>query len=146
MKNILALGLTVLGTASAASLNKEKLVFEDDFNTLNFDKWQHELTMSGGGNWEFEQYRNNRTNSFVKDGVLHIQPTLTSESMGEDAMRTGSSAIWGGAPADLCTSNAFYGCERSAGASGNVINPVMSARMRSVNSFNFKYGRVEIEA
>jgi beta-glucanase (GH16 family) len=55
-------------------------------------------------------------------------------------------AIWGGAPADLCTSNAFYGCERNAAASGNYNNPIMSARVRTVNSFSFTYGRIEIEA
>jgi hypothetical protein len=59
--------------------------------------------MAGGGNWEFQLYRNNRTNSFVEDGVgpwlahrtlshtlsltlsnvvigvLHIRPTLTED-------------------------------------------------------------------
>ena len=48
------------------------LVFEDDFKSLDFETWEHELTMGGGGNWEFEMYVNNRRNSFVKDGVLHI--------------------------------------------------------------------------
>jgi len=39
--------------------------------------------MSGGGNWEFEYYTNNRTNSFVTDGTLYIQPTLFSDNVGE---------------------------------------------------------------
>lgn len=55
-----------------ASALAETLIFEDNFDTLDFSKWQHELTMGGGGNWEFEIYRNNRTNSFVDDGVLHL--------------------------------------------------------------------------
>ena len=80
--------------------------------------------MSGGGNWEFELYFNNRTNSFVKDGKLHLQPSLFSETVGEDTMKTGSYNLWGGAPADKCTSNAFWGCERSAGGSGNYLNPI----------------------
>lgn len=37
--------------------------------------------------------------------------------------------LWGGSPADLCTSNAFYGCERQSGAGGNYLNPVQ-ARLR----------------
>jgi len=61
-------------------------------------------------------------------------------------MKTGDINIWGGSPSDTCTSNAFYGCERNAAASGNVINPVRSARLRTVNSFSFQYGRVEISA
>ena len=43
----------------------DTLVWEDNFDTLDFTKWQHEITMGGGGNWEFEMYWNNRTNSFV---------------------------------------------------------------------------------
>lgn len=31
-----------------------QLIFEENFNELNFEKWQHELTVSGGGNWEFQ--------------------------------------------------------------------------------------------
>jgi len=54
--------------------------------------------------------------------------------------------MWGGTPADMCTSNAWYGCERNAGGSGNYINPIMSARLRTVNSFSFTYGRVEVKA
>ena len=124
----------------------ETLIFEDNFDKLDFKKWQHELTMGGGGNWEFEIYRNNRTNSFVDEGVLYLQPTLTSEALGLDTMMYGSYNLWGGSPADTCTSNAFYGCERNAAASGNYLNPIMSARLRTVNSFNFTYGRVEIRA
>ena len=109
-------------------------------------KWQHELNMAGGGNNEFQIYRNNRTNSFVRDGILYLQPTLTSEAIGLTTMKTGSYAMWGGTPADLCTSNAWYGCERNAAASGNYINPIMSARLRTATSFAFTYGRVEVKA
>jgi beta-glucanase (GH16 family) len=89
---------------------------------------------------------NNRSNSYVKDGVLHLKPTMTEDAIGTDALHTGSVNIWGGSPADQCTMNQFYGCERSAAASGNVINPVQSARVRTVNSFSTKYGRVEVRA
>jgi beta-glucanase (GH16 family) len=98
--------------------------------------------MGGGGNWEFELYNNNRTNSFTEDGILYLQPTLTADYLGEAGVKTGSMNLWGGAPADQCTSNAFYGCERNAAGSGNYINPITSARIRTVNSFSFKYGRV----
>ena len=134
--------LTTIGAVAQA----ETLIFSDDFNKLDLKTWKHEITMGGGGNWEFEMYSNNRTNSFVQDGALHIQPTLTSEFMGEDAMMHGDLNLWGGTPADLCTSNAFYGCERNAAGSGNYINPIRSARVRTAESFSFKYGRVEVSA
>jgi len=127
-------------------LAKETPVFADEFNFLDFTKWQHEITMSGGGNWEFEMYGNNRTNSFVKEGVLHIQPTLAEDRFGFDTLRYGSVSLYGSSKADDCTSNQFWGCERSAAGSGNMVNPIQSARLRSFDSFAFKYGRMEIRA
>jgi len=111
-----------MATAGVA-LATEVLVFEDNFDKLDFKKWQHEITMGGGGNWEFEMYGNRRQNSFVKDGVLYLQPTLTADSIGESAMKNGTFGVWGGSPADLCTSNQWWGCERTAGGL-NIINPI----------------------
>jgi len=54
--------------------------------------------------------------------------------------------MWGGSPANLCTGNAFYGCERTSGAGGNYLNPIRSARLRTVNSLPMKYGKIEIRA
>ena len=92
----------------------DDLVWSDEFDTLDFTKWKHEITMGGGGNWEFEYYANNRSTSYVKDGMLYIKPLLTADAMGEAAMLNGGDLdLWGGTPADSCTSNAFYGCERT---------------------------------
>ena len=35
------------------------------------------------------RYTNNRSNSFVEDGILYIKPTLTSDFIGEQALREG---------------------------------------------------------
>ena len=51
---------------------KETLIFSDEFDTLDLKTWRHDITLGGGGNWEFEMYYNNRTNSFAKDSILHI--------------------------------------------------------------------------
>jgi len=125
----------------------EYVVFKDEFKTFDLSVWKHELTLGGGGNWEFEYYTNNRTNSYVRDGVLYILPTLTSDNIGMSNLQSGYTMdIWGSSPADLCTGNAFYGCSRTAGGGGNVLNPVQSARVRTADSFTFKYGRVEVKA
>jgi len=124
----------------------DTLVWSDEFDSFNHETWQHEITLGGGGNWEFEWYTNNRTNSFVEDGILYLQPSLTEDLMGVDGVKTGQVDIWGGQPADKCTSEQFYGCFRDAAGSGNYINPVRSARVRTVNSYNFKYGKVQIRA
>jgi len=73
----------LLATSSA------KVLLHDDFSHFNMTLWKHEITMGGGGNWEFEYYTNNRTNSFVKEGVLHLQPTLTEDTIGPDALMHG---------------------------------------------------------
>lgn len=53
--------------------------------------------------------------------------------------------MWGSTPADLCTGNAFYGCKRAAGGGGNFLPPITSARLRTAESFAFRYGRIEVQ-
>ncbi|XP_070564349.1 beta-1,3-glucan-binding protein-like isoform X2 [Ptychodera flava] len=121
------------------------LIFEDTFDDLDFTKWEHEITAGGGGNWEFQLYHNNRSNSYVRDGVLYIKPTLTADHYGDSFLTSGRLDLWGSSPADMCTGNKDWGCERSGSAS-NILNPIESARLRTVNTFSFKHGRVEVEA
>ncbi|OBZ81999.1 Beta-1,3-glucan-binding protein [Choanephora cucurbitarum] len=125
------------------------LIFEDQFNTFNLKTWQHEITLAGGGNWEFQHYTNNRSNSFVEDGILYLKPTLTSDSIGEQAVKSGGKiSLYSGQPASDCTDNSDFGCERISGAAanGNYLNPIQSARIRSINSVSFRYGKVEVRA
>ena len=136
--------LTILALLSISSAT-ETLIFQDDFDTLNHKVWEHERTLAGGGNNEFQWYVNHRSNSYVKDGILYIRPTLTEDTIGKEGL-SGRVDIWGGEPADLCTSNANSGCERNAADTGDYINPIRSARLRTVNSFSFAYGRVEVRA
>ncbi|KAI9256012.1 concanavalin A-like lectin/glucanase domain-containing protein [Sporodiniella umbellata] len=129
--------------------DKQCLIFEDHFDHLNFKNWQHEITLSGGGNWEFQYYTNNRSNTFVEDGILYIKPTLTSDSLGENGVREGGRiSLYSGSPSEDCTDHSNYGCERTAGAvSGGVyINPIQSGRLRTVNSMSTRYGKVEVKA
>lgn len=125
----------------------QKLIFSDEFDSLDTQQWKHEQTLGGGGNWEFQYYCNNRSNSYVKNGVLYIKPTLLSDTIGEDKVKGGGANfdIWGNDPASQCTGNAWYGCARVAGGP-NYINPIQSARLRTAESFTFKYGRVEVRA
>jgi hypothetical protein len=98
--------------------------------------------MGGGGNWEFEWYTNNRTNSYVEDGKLFLMPTLTSENLGEaNVINGGSVDLW----ASGCTSNGFFGCSRSSNGQ-NIINPIQSALLRTVNSHSIRFGKVEVVA
>lgn len=40
----------------------------------------------------------------------------------------------------------FFFNYRKGGLNGDIINPIQSARMRTINSFSFTYGTVEIRA
>ena len=123
-------------------LASSKIVFQDNFDTLDFTKWRHDITMSGGGNREFQLYDNNRSTTFVKNGTLNIKPVLTSDKIGEQGVRSGVTYdLWGGSPADQCTANNFYGCSRFSDGN-HYINPVMSGKLTTVNSFGLQYGRV----
>jgi len=123
----------------------QNLIFEDEFDELDFDVWQHERTLSGGGNWEFQIYDNNRSSSYVRDGILYIKPGLTEDRYGEGFVTNGVVNLWGGSDANQCTQNEWYGCER-VGNAQNALNPTVSARIRSSRGFNFQYGRVEVRA
>ena len=46
MKSLLILAIFLAAVSG-------KLVFEDNFDRLDFKKWKHDITLSGGGNWEF---------------------------------------------------------------------------------------------
>lgn len=136
---------TAIGTKAPATICSGDLIFNEEFNSLDLSTWNHEKTASGGGNWEFEIYNNNRSNSFVRDGNLFIKPTLTSDMYGEEFLANGVLNLQGGAPADVCTNPRDYGCERTGSAS-NLLNPINSARLRTVESFSFTYGKLEVRA
>lgn len=140
--------LTIISTSTISRCQDWELAFDEEFNKFDLSVWKHEITLSGGGNWEFEAYSNNRTNSYVDNGVLYIQPTLLADDIGADNMVKDGTTLdyWGGTPADLCTGPNFYGCFRTSGAGGNILNPIKSAAIRTAESFHFKYGKVEVKA
>ncbi|CAH0546479.1 unnamed protein product [Brassicogethes aeneus] len=118
-----------------------QLIFEDNFDSLNLNKWQHEVTLGGGGNWEFQYYQKDPKNSYTQNGILHIKPTLLSDEKGEVFLTSGKIDI----PKDQCTNSDNWGCSRQ-GTPENVLNPIKSARLHTVNSFTFTYGKVEVRA
>lgn len=111
-------------------------------------------------------------NSYVQDGYLYITPTLTSDSIGENAIIDGfvynitgctfnisqgltytssSAAINASAatapdqPFNLAGYTAACSAVSNA-TTGQVINPVQSARLSTRKSASIKYGRVEVRA
>ena len=84
--------------------------------------------------------------TYVQNGSLVINPILTNETIGTAGLSSADVNLWGGDPATACTDNGFYGCERTGGGGGNIINPIQSASLRTAETFAFTYGRVEVVA
>jgi len=143
---MIALPLLVVFMTCLDSGYSQNLIFQEEFDTFDLSLWKHELTFgSSSGNWEFQAYGNNRSNSYVRDGILYIKPTLTEDKTGPGFLESGRWDLWGGSPEGTCTGNFNWGCEQY-GSPDNPLSPIESARIRSGNRFTFKYGRIEVRA
>ncbi|XP_050510384.1 beta-1,3-glucan-binding protein-like [Diabrotica virgifera virgifera] len=136
---------TASGTAApTGTICPGDLIFQENFDGPPFTKrWEHERTLGGGAsNNQFQLYHNNRSNSFVRDGNLHICPTLLADDNGEAFLYNGTISLNGPYPIEHCTISGYDGCLRT-GNDSIILNPIKSARIHSAYSFSFKYGRVE---
>ncbi|XP_035684906.1 beta-1,3-glucan-binding protein-like [Branchiostoma floridae] len=78
-------------STGAAVLTEDQLdlVFEDNFDSLDFSKWRPEVTAGGGGNEEFQTYVNLPENLYTRNGTLFLKPTLAAERLGEKFLTEG---------------------------------------------------------
>lgn len=117
-------------------------VFTENFDTLNLNDWTPDVELGGFGNDEFEMTTTFDKNLFVQNGQLYINPTLTSDEIGNDAIFNGGSY-----KLDGCTNSTSSLCSVNSDSSKKVvIPPVQSARISTKNSYNIRYGKVEIKA
>ncbi|XP_063225957.1 LOW QUALITY PROTEIN: beta-1,3-glucan-binding protein-like [Bacillus rossius redtenbacheri] len=131
----LVVALLLLAAVPAAPAGAETLVWREEFISLDARRWDHLVSASRGGNSEFQYYRNSRRNSYVRDGVLYIRPTLTAQDYGEKFLYTGQLSHLD------CN---LSPCETYANK--DIVLPIQSARIRTLNSFSFLYGRLEVRA
>ena len=97
------------------------LVWEDEFNGKDIDKnkWSFEENCWGGGNEEQQCYTDSNKNAFVKDGKLNI----------------------------VAFKGDFTGSDDPEGKSAKTKTlPYTSARLRTKDKGDWKYGRYEIRA
>ncbi|ELT92417.1 hypothetical protein CAPTEDRAFT_92778 [Capitella teleta] len=143
--------LLVFALLGAALGQEWNLIWEDEFDSLDEEKWEHEVTAWGGGNGEFQVYTPDPENSYVRDGLLFIKPSLlpeninpaTGEPFGEDFLTNGHldlEELYGNCTdADPETNCIRHGSEAN-------IPPTMSARLRTYQRFAFGQGRAELRA
>jgi beta-glucanase (GH16 family) len=88
------------------------LVWNDEFegNSIDPDKWEHEVNAKGGGNNELQYYTARPQNSFIEDGKLKIR-AIKETYTGPEGTRE-----------------------------------YTSARLRTLNKGDWKYGRFEFRA
>jgi len=102
------------------------LVWSDEFTgpVLDTTKWDYEINCWGGGNNEKQCYVNDPKNLYIENGKLVIHPIYYPEG-------------YTGNPDD-CTNNNENSCTWT--------QPATSARIRTVYSQSWKYGRFEFRA
>jgi len=102
------------------------LVWSDEFDGPNLDltKWDFEINCWGGGNLEKQCYVKDPSTLWIEDGELRIHPVYYPENY------TGSM--------EGCTNNNEDSCGWS--------QPVTSARIRTLYSSSWKFGKFEFRA
>ncbi|KAJ3112851.1 hypothetical protein HDU96_004112 [Phlyctochytrium bullatum] len=107
----------------------------------------HEVGLGGFGNGEFQAYTPDPRTSYVKNGILHIKPILTTEFLG-----ISRPDIYNGYTLNLterynCTGGDNV-CARTSNTTAinfdSIITPVMSAKLRLKAPFATRYGKGEI--
>lgn len=100
------------------------LVWHDEFDSLDLNKWQFEVNCFGGGNAEQQCYTAREQNAYVEQGVLNIVAKREDYS----------------GPAKQDDDPLYHREDTSA------MQPYTSSRLRSMNKGDWQYGRFEIRA
>lgn len=144
----LFLGLCVSGVNiyvgySRVPVNRYCLLYEDDFSSgkLNQDVWLQEVQVGGFGNGQFDETTPGEENVFVKDHMLHIQPTLQDERL------LTQNATLNLLELGTCTATSWADCVATTNTTnGTLINPVKSGRINTSKGANLRFGRIEVVA
>jgi beta-glucanase (GH16 family) len=136
----------VAQTVSATRRNNENvtfapgdLIWSDEFDHFDHNKWRNEININGGYNNEFQIYDDYGENAYTRDGILYIRPTQSLDTVFNgnfEQLYNGYLSLDGctDAPGDTCSRQASYPW---------INQPVVSQRLRTKGTFSFTYGRVE---
>jgi beta-glucanase (GH16 family) len=122
-------------------------VWEDDFSHIDPASWSYEIQRGGFGTGSFDWTTDDPKNSYTDAEGLHIVPTLTTETT-----NITPDQIYDGYRLNLttdktCTSPDYTMCSiYSNKTTGDIINPVRSARMTTKGKRSIQYGKIEVVA
>ena len=81
------------------------MVLNENFDSLDLDNtWTRDVELGGFGNGEFQMTTDSSDNLFVRNGQLYIMPTLTSDTLGTDAILDGGNYTLDGCTTDNAVS------------------------------------------
>ncbi|XP_055903002.1 beta-1,3-glucan-binding protein-like [Eupeodes corollae] len=132
-------------TVGRNAVCKGQLIFEDNFESLNWTMWKREVRIPiDTDDSMFVSFQDRSENCYVSDGKLHIVPNLLTEVPGfnETRIRTGKMDLGAKCTAIIDMSRE---CIRNA-RFFQVLPPVVSARINTKDFFTFRFGRVEVRA
>lgn len=119
---------------------KGKLIFQDEFQTIDSTKWKKDVLISGNPDYQFVIYMNFPENIGVTHNNLYIKPTLAVDKYGEnfinEQINLGRNCT--GIPGTT-------ECDRKS-ESYQILPPIFSGRLSTKELFSFRYGVVEIRA
>lgn len=118
------------------------VIFEDDFSgkILDAGKWRMERRFPDGPDDEFNIYLDNTEALSLVNGTAIIKPIILNDVYGDDAISKGLDFAF-----DCTGEFNTSGCKRAANVD-NILPPFITAQFSTINSFKFKYGRVEVRA
>lgn len=117
------------------------VLVEDFSGGLNEKVWTKEVEVGGYGNGQFEETTNTDENVFIKDGMLHIKPTLQDKNL------ITTNNVMNLTKTGLCTGDKLSDCVTSTNTTnGTIVNPVKSGRVSTKKGATIKYGRIEVTA
>lgn len=115
-------------------------VFSDNFDKqlLDTETWSIERRFGDAPDFEFVLYSTRSLS--LSNGTFRITPVLLSDAY-RDPIRTKEFHV------DDCTGTlGTPECEYDRNRITDIVAPIVSARISTVNSFSFQYGRIEIRA
>ncbi|XP_031834465.1 beta-1,3-glucan-binding protein [Nomia melanderi] len=123
---------------------KEKpgtLLFNEDFDNFNTLIWERDIRIPLSPDYEFCVYHNEHHAPLLQvvGGKARFKLQMLEDQYGDRATAFGKMELSG------CTSKILEECSRNAGAY-SILPPVLSSRLTTKKSFNFRYGRIEIRA
>lgn len=126
---------------TSAEAETNRLIFSEDFNTLDKSIWSQDIKIPLDPDYEFCVYHTDNHAHLIEvdEGILRIKPIILEDTYGENATMYGTLQL-----AD-CTSTVPEECSRHA-KSYSILPPVISARLNTKDRFSFKYGKIEIRA